>query len=510
MFPDGPANRLARQFCSARTWISLSVLAPLGMLAASAVLLLDLRQDAWDKAGQTSTNLLQVIERDIARNAEIIDLSLRAVQDNLRVPGLAQLEPQMRQLVLFDRAASARNLGGMFVLDENGTLIIDAAAFPPRKGNYADRDYFQAHKASRHLGLHIGRPIVSRLTGERMLTFTRRIDKPDGTFGGLVLGCLKLSYFTHLFDRIGLGKEGAINLYLNDGTRITRHPYLETDVGVNIAGSRTFDRFAREGNGTFVETSVRDGVRRLYTFNRVGDLPMILNVALSVDEIEAGWRAKALVIGSIVLALCSLTIALSVLFGRELQRRAAMQAELSRLSLTDTLTGLANRRRFEEAFSRAGDVSRRTGMPLSLLVIDADHFKRINDRFGHTVGDAVLKGLAGCLKASVHRPEDLVARIGGEEFVVLLPNTGQEGAVRVADKVHREVATLSLGPKGIAAGSITVSIGLATGGAASNEDLYREADEALYAAKASGRNRTHCESPEVPKATTSMLRLIAS
>jgi diguanylate cyclase (GGDEF)-like protein len=483
-------------------------MAPLGMLVVSGLMLIDLRQDAWDKAEQTSRNLLQVIERDIGRNVEIIDLTLQAVQDNLQVPGLAQLEPAMRQLVLFDRATSARDLGVLFVLDENGDAILDAAAFPPRKGNYADRDYFQAHKANRHLGLYVGRPIVSRLTGERMVNFSRRINKPDGSFGGLVLGSLKLSYFGRLFDQIGLGNEGAINLYLRDGTRITRHPYLEADVGVNIAGSRTFDRFAREGAGTFVETSVRDGVKRLYTFTRVGDLPLILNVALSVDEIEAGWRAKAAVIGSVVLLLCGLTVALSLLFGRELRRRAAMQVELSRLSLTDTLTGLANRRRFEEALSRAL-AAQRTGTPLSLLVVDADHFKRFNDRYGHAVGDEVLKGLARCLAASVHRPSDLVCRVGGEEFVLLLPGTDEAGALRVAEEVHAQVKTLAVGSAGIGPGAVTVSIGLASA-TSGTVDLYRLADAALYEAKAGGRNQTRAAaSGDVSPVDKPGLRLVA-
>ncbi len=484
-------SRLARRFRSTRTWIGLGVLAPLGMLVVSGLMLLDLRRDAWDKAEQTSRNLLQVIERDIARNVEVIDLTLRAVQDNLRAPGLAKLDPTMRQLVLFDRATSARDLGVMFVLDENGDVVEDAAALPPRKGNYADRDYFQAHKANRHLGLYVGRPIVSRLTGERMVNFSRRIDKPDGSFGGLILGSLKLSYFGRLFDQIGLGQEGAINLYLRDGTRITRHPYLEADVGVNIAGSRTFDRFAREGSGTFVETSVRDGVRRLYTFTRVGDLPLILNVALAVDEVEARWRAKAVVIGTAVLVLCGLTVALSLLFGRELRRRAAMQAEFARLSLTDALTGLPNRRRFEEAFKVAGDGARRTGRPLSLLVVDADHFKRYNDRYGHAVGDEVLKGLARSLSAAVHRPDDLVARVGGEEFAILLPDTDGEGAMRIAVKVHEAVAKLAVPSAGVGAGAVTVSVGVAVeDGSGEIGDLCRRADAALYEAKAAGRNRT--------------------
>lgn len=470
------------------------------MLAVSGLMLLDLRRDAWDKAEQTSRNLLQVIERDIARNVEVIDLTLQAVQDNLRAPGLARLDAPMRQLVLFDRAATAKDLGVMFVLDENGDLVEDAAVTPPRKGNYADRDYFKAHKGNRHLGLYIGRPIVSRLTGERMVNFSRRIDKPDGSFGGLVLGSLKLAYFGRLFDQIGLGNDGAINLYLRDGTRITRHPFLEADVGVNIAGSRTFDRFAREGRGTFVETSVRDGVRRLYTFTRIGELPLILNVALSVDEVEAGWRAKAMVIGIVLLVLCGLTVALSVLFGRELQRRTGMQAELARLSQTDTLTGLANRRRFDEAYERACAETRRTGRPLSLLVIDVDHFKRYNDRYGHAVGDEVLKALARCLSASVHRPSDLVCRVGGEEFVLVLPDTDVPGALRVAEEVHAQVSTLTLGSVGIGAGAVTVSIGLASG-VGETTDLYGLADAALYVAKASGRNQTRCAASGVRGST---------
>jgi len=169
-------------------------------------------------------------------------------------------------------------------------------------------------------------------------------------------------------------------------------------------------------------------------------------VALSVDEVEAGWRAKAAIIGTVVLVLCGLTIALSLLFGRELRRRAAMQAELARLSLTDALTGLANRRRFEEVFKRAWKSDRRTGKPLSLLVVDAGHFKGYNDRHGHAVGDEVLRGLARCLSASVHRPDDLVARVGGEEFALLLPDTDEEGAARIATNVHETVATLAVAP----------------------------------------------------------------
>ncbi|MCJ2128684.1 sensor domain-containing diguanylate cyclase [Methylobacterium sp. E-045] len=484
-------RRLSPVLRSAGTWIALSVLAPLGMLVVSGMMLLDLRRDAWDKAEQTSRNLLQVIERDIARNVEIFDLSINAVVENLRTPGLETLDPRMRQLVLFDRAATARDMGVMLVLNDRGEIIDDAGAMPPRKGNYADREYFQAQRLRADRGVYIGRPIVSRLTGEPMLPFSRRVSKPDGSFGGVVLGSLKLSYFTRLFDQIGLGREGAINLYLRDGTRVMRYPYEAADIGVNIAGAPTFMRFASARNGSFVDVSVRDGVERYYTFTQVGDLPLILNVALSTRDVEAEWRTKALGIGIVLLILCGLTVALSLLFGKELRRRTLMQAEFSRLSETDTLTGLANRRRFDEAFSYACAQVARSGKPLSLLMIDADHFKRFNDHYGHEVGDAVLKGLARCLGASVHRPSDLVCRVGGEEFALLLPDTDAAGAFRVAGAVHAQIATLVVEAAGIGPGGITVSIGLATG-TADARNLYTRADTALYEAKAGGRNQTRC------------------
>lgn len=506
-------RHLSRALRSGRTWVGLGVLAPLGMLVVSGMMLLDLRHDAWDKSEQTSKNLLQVIERDIARNVELIDLSLQAVVDNLHAPETAEVSPRARQMILFDRAATAKDLGVLLVIDANGDIAVDAQALPPRKGNYADREYFLVHKARRDLGLHIGRPLVSRLTGERMLPFSRRIDNPDGSFGGVALGTLKLSYFTRLFDRIGLGRDGAINLYLRDGTRVVRHPYVDADIGVNIAGTRNFDRFVSEGSGTFVGTSVRDGVERHYAFTQVGDLPLVLNVAVATADVEAAWRAKALVIAAVVLALCGLTIALSLLFGRELRRRAEMHAEMARLSRTDALTGLANRRRFDEVFATAWQSVGRTGKPASLLVVDADHFKQFNDRYGHAVGDAVLQGLAACLSAGVHRPDDLVARIGGEEFAMLLPDTDRAGALRIAAKVHETVAMLSVPSAGIGAGAVTVSIGLATGpgpAAETPEALYRTADAALYEAKAAGRNQTRCAGMAQGMVPSAALRLVGS
>ena len=150
-----------RQMRTPQTWIAVSLLAPIGILTLSAIMLFSLRQDAWDKAAQISQNLLQVIERDIARTIALYDLSLRAAVENLETPGLAQLTPQVRQTILFDRAATAQDMGVMLIIDASGNVVEDMGMVPPRTGNYADRDYFLAHKARADLGLFIGSPLGS-------------------------------------------------------------------------------------------------------------------------------------------------------------------------------------------------------------------------------------------------------------------------------------------------------------------------------------------------------------
>lgn len=489
--------RFGRWLRSARTWIVLGLLAPVGMLALFGLMLLDMRRDAWDRAERTSQNLLQVLEGDIVRNLEVIDLSLRTIIDRLKTPGVGDLAPHLRQLILFERAVTARDVGVMLVIDENGDCILDADAAPARRINVAHRDYFILHRAQAGLGLQISQPMISSLLGVPVIVLSRRIDKPDGSFGGVVIGSLKLSYFANMFDRVGLGREGAINLYLRDGTRIMRNPEREGDIGASIAGSSTFGSYLASRSGSFTALSLSDGIERLFTFTRIGDLPLVLDVAVSVREIKAEWWTRALGIGLAVLALCGLAAALSLLFGRELARSAAMQAELQRLSRTDDLTGLANRRLYDETMALRWLQARRSGQPMALLIVDIDHFKQYNDRYGHSVGDALLRVLAERLAEAVHRPGDLVCRIGGEEFALVLPETDRAGALRVAARLHAALRGLALPTAGLAAGSVTVSIGLALGPEGRDDtadDLYRRADAALYAAKEGGRNQT-CGAP---------------
>jgi diguanylate cyclase (GGDEF)-like protein len=166
-------------------------------------------------------------------------------------------------------------------------------------------------------------------------------------------------------------------------------------------------------------------------------------------------------------------------------------------SVTDSLTGLYNRRHFDSRFSVECLLARERKMILSLILFDIDHFKKVNDTYGHQTGDIVLKAVSGALKA-VLRTSDIIARIGGEEFAVLLFDTSPKDAIVAAEKVRRAVEAMSIPVTGHDPLKVTLSAGIA--GYLDARDtpasVFKSADESLYKAKASGRNQTICHSAE--------------
>ena len=194
------------------------------------------------------------------------------------------------------------------------------------------------------------------------------------------------------------------------------------------------------------------------------------------------------------------------LAGRELllEREQALQVAneaLVDLALMDPLTGIANRRRFTSALEAAWQQCAREGRPISLLLVDVDYFKGVNDHHGHPYGDACLIHLAQVLGKQVHRPGDLVARLGGEEFVLLLPETDAAGAETVAEKVHQAIAEMAIENDASPFHCrLTVSIGIASCRhgmpgmdacvGVTSRMLVEAVDKALYQAKSEGRNRT--------------------
>jgi diguanylate cyclase (GGDEF)-like protein/PAS domain S-box-containing protein len=182
---------------------------------------------------------------------------------------------------------------------------------------------------------------------------------------------------------------------------------------------------------------------------------------------------------------------------RDITDRKELEQRLAALALTDGLTGLANRRAFDEGLELEWRLTQRAGAPMSLVLLDLDNFKTFNDNFGHQAGDDCLRAVAAAVKTTIRRPADIAARYGGEELAVILPNTDLAGATAMAEKIRVAVAGLSLPHPGNPEGGyhISASLGAATalscaGGTLTMPSaLLMAADTALYKAKNGGRNR---------------------
>jgi diguanylate cyclase (GGDEF)-like protein len=190
------------------------------------------------------------------------------------------------------------------------------------------------------------------------------------------------------------------------------------------------------------------------------------------------------------LVLVLMAMALHLAMGAMLMLR--MIGKLRHLSQHDALTGLLNRRAFGLRLRAERERQHRQPAPLALLALDLDHFKAVNDRWGHAAGDAVLAAAADVLRREA-RTVDVVARMGGEEFAVLLPGTDLEGADRLAERMLDAFRRMTVAYEGTTL-QVTASIGAAvsTGAAEDDEELFRRADRALYLAKAGGRDRVVC------------------
>ncbi|MFZ2100502.1 MAG: sensor domain-containing diguanylate cyclase, partial [Oricola sp.] len=182
---------------------------------------------------------------------------------------------------------------------------------------------------------------------------------------------------------------------------------------------------------------------------------------------------------------------------RDVTERIRLEDELGQLAFQDKLTGIANRRRFDEVLDSEWQRCLRSRGQMSLLLLDIDHFKGVNDQYGHQVGDDCLRTVAQTIQSLVCRTTDLVARYGGEEIAVILPETDQDGALKIAEKLRLSVEALGL-PNQLnleGNGIVTVSVGVATafarvgGSIAMPEGLLMSVDNALYKAKHGGRNQ---------------------
>ena len=452
------------------------------------------------------SNLAQTLAWQAQASIKQADTLLLTLVERLENEGVDSARlPRMQRLLSVQRSELSQ-LHGLFVYDATGQWIANSNGAQVPNSSNADREYFIFHRDHPDLGPHIGPSIKSRSSGEWIMTVSRRVNHPDGSFAGVALATIYLNHFLGLYDSIDMGRNGVINLIADNATIVVRRPFTDADIGTSVANGPLFTQLLPKGNsGTARVKSIVDGVERVVGFRRVEGYPLIIFTALDKDEVLTSWRDESLLSAGIVALLLSFLGVLGYRLIRLMRQQNHIQSVLldaqekllevnhglELLALEDALTGLSNRRQFDLFILAEMGRARRTQTHLALLMIDVDHFKRFNDLYGHVAGDLCLRKISAIIRDNIKRPGDLAARYGGEEFTVVLPGTDYVGAFLIAEKIRNAVKEAGIEHSEGVEGTVTVSVGVCAYDTASQDqpdDLVRAADKALYVAKASGRN----------------------
>jgi diguanylate cyclase (GGDEF)-like protein len=323
-----------------------------------------------------------------------------------------------------------------------------------------------------------------------VIDIAQRVELPDGRFAGAVIAPVPVERLARMLAAAEAGRNGTIDLRGADLEVIARHPPLTDGSDAAGAPQALRDLVAKgEISASFKAHSASDGVEGVYSYRKVADYPLHVTVGRSTDEYLAHWRRDMGVAALLTGILFAVTIGATIAVDRAWRHQRQVTHLLEEQAHTDVLTGLSNRRRFFEMAEAELTRARRYGTALSLLMLDIDHFKTVNDMHGHRAGDRVLQQLARTCR-EVLRAVDIVGRVGGEEFAILLPETALPGAVEVAERLLVAVARASVARDEGVPLRITVSIGVATLQPKGNLDtVMSQSDTALYQAKHDGRNR---------------------
>jgi diguanylate cyclase (GGDEF)-like protein/PAS domain S-box-containing protein len=568
-------------------------------------------------------NLAQSLAQQVDDTFELSDSVLTGLVNRLEVDGVGPEAIARLQTFIDLRKATLNRIHALFIYDETGRWLATTEPVNLTGLNNSDRGYFHYHSHSDDRRMLIGRPVKSRSGGQWIITASRRFNHPDGTFAGVALATVDVAYFSQLFHKLNLGKNGAISLLSAEGIVLARVPDDGTYVGRDLSNSPLFkDRTRHPASDAYYFKSALDGVERLSFYKTSDHYPLMILATKAVDEVLTQWRKDAAVRTLFVIALLLIIAVIGFYFVRQLHARQHLAAELqareadfrllaeessdmvtrigiderikyvspssarvvgwrpeqlmgrpalagvnpedlprvqalvaalklgegvdariayrtrhrekteiwvestmrvtrkygtgeidgvvaisrdmtehkaleqklASLATLDGLTGIANRRHFDEHIENEWARARRDGSSLSLLLIDVDHFKKYNDRYGHPAGDACLKSLAQVLAAQARRPADLAARYGGEEFVLLLPDTDRAGCELIGTSIRDSLAVLGIDHElNLPSKKVTVSIGGVTAAwhdaKAPSSWLIEAADRALYSAKEAGRDR---------------------
>lgn len=462
------------------------------------------RNDDLVEARQTGHSFSMVFEENVVRSIDELDTTLIYFRRQIEAAGPS---PDYNK-ILHQIAIPPDLVVQVGVIDATGMMRASTAGPQPAPIlDLHDREHFQAQLHANGDHLFISRPVVGRASGEWSIQLSRRISY-DGRFGGVVVASLNPEHFTKFYTRVDLPFSESIALIGDDGiVRAAGGAARDLRMAENIGGSPLFGVMSQGVNRTFELDNAQDAHPRIVTLRKVDNFPLWVMVSLNKDEVLAdslrGLRVATT--GGLVLTLLILAAMEFMFRTEEGARQKSRQLEatsqlMARLASEDALTGLLNRRGFQEALEHAGSRQPSTeSIKYAVLFLDLDRFKIINDTLGHRIGDLLLKGVGDRLRASL-RPNDVLARLGGDEFAVMaMDHTGRAAIANLALRLSESVRKpFSLDGHRVQT-SISIGIALAPADGKTPDDLLAAADLALYATKETGPNGYEFYRPAMTK-----------
>ena len=381
------------------------------------------------------------------------------------------------------------------IADARG-LIVASSLRAYERSSIAERDYFvRARQSSQEAVLVVGKPVST--PGRKVLSIpaARKWTTRDGGIGGVVEALLNPDHLAHYFEGVHLGARGVVMLADLDGVVLARDGLA---AGGDVSDAATLregvlPRARARASSTYVEYGEGGDVARVISYASVERQRLVVLVGKSADEVfeEYGHlRRNWLYSGAAISALLSMVGVLAVVFLRQEQRTAkalasAFASEHAN-ARTDSMTGLPNRRAFQDILVAQIEYHRRHDQPLSIAYFDCDRFKEVNDRLGHEAGDRCLVDVATILAKGLRR-SDYACRIGGDEFAAMFPSTRSADAAMVMERVRAKIAAL-FAAQGL---PVTISVGVIEVDDLDVDpaSLITQADAVMYQAKRAGGDR---------------------
>ncbi len=470
----------------------------LTILAVSSIsLIFSNKNSQMSLAGQSIKSMASILSRESDATLTLAATILEELSTHLKIDAdnrFLEQEQIHSALIsyrrLINEQTGSSSFSHLFLIGFDGYNVVNSVSYPAKRVDASDRIYFKHHQQVPGKKLNISQPKNSKVTGEKVIYLTRRVSHENGQFCGVIGIQLKLSHFDRMYKQLGIPDDGSVAVLRSDGMGIYRFPMTDSFLETSVAERSEFQKMLQQKSGfIYAPSAPYDGDNRLVGYKLSDKFPIVNIITITEDSLLKSWVDSS--IKTLLLAaFAGLTLLILVYFTYQ-QLRVLDHA--IHLSNHDSLTSLWNRRALNHHLEEEWRRLKRRGGDISLLFIDIDYFKNFNDLYGHSKGDLCLKQVARTITQFAERSGEMASRFGGEEFIVLLPESDLKKAYTTANRISRAIQQLSIAhASSEVSDCVTISIGVASIKPIegySTSELLDHADEALYQAKAKGRNQ---------------------